>query len=78
KPTSIGCNTQHELPGTGAGNHNSLQRSGPFIYDLFAASNHYGRLNGGHYTTCVRNGYIHEWHTFDDSRVSKYDESSFV
>ncbi|CAI2191533.1 7571_t:CDS:1, partial [Funneliformis geosporum] len=31
KPTSIGCNTQHELPGTGAGNHNSLQQSGPFI-----------------------------------------------
>ncbi|CAI2187781.1 14340_t:CDS:2, partial [Funneliformis geosporum] len=61
-----------------AGNHHSLQQSGPFVYDLFAVSNHYGGLNGGHYTACVRNGYRHEWHNFDDSRVSKYDESSVV
>ncbi|CAG8473776.1 11279_t:CDS:2 [Funneliformis mosseae] len=78
KPTSIGCNIQHELPGTGAGNHHSLQQSGPFKYDLFAVSNHYGGLNGGHYTACVRNGYRHEWHNFDDSRVSICDESSVM
>ncbi|CAG8553628.1 6769_t:CDS:2 [Funneliformis caledonium] len=78
KPTSIGCNIQHELPGTGAGNHHSLQQSGPFKYDLFAVSNHYGGLNGGHYTACVRNGYRHEWHNFDDSRVSICDEKIMV
>jgi len=55
-------------------NSYSLKQSGPFKYDLFAVSNHYGGLNGGHYTACVRNGYRHEWHNFDDSRVSACDE----
>ncbi len=78
KPTPFEHKIQHDLPGTGTGHHHSLQQSGPFIYDLFAISNHYGGLNGGHYTACVRNGYRHEWHNFDDSRVSICDERSVV
>ncbi|GES76716.1 cysteine proteinase [Rhizophagus clarus] len=54
------------------------KQSGPFIYDLFAVSNHYGGLNGGHYTACVRNGYRHEWHNFDDSRVSACEEYNIM
>ncbi|KAI8079963.1 uncharacterized protein BX664DRAFT_303113 [Halteromyces radiatus] len=44
-------------------------------YDLYAVSNHYGSLTGGHYTACVRNGYRGEWHNFDDTRFSVCDES---
>ncbi|CAO3647772.1 unnamed protein product [Cunninghamella echinulata] len=43
-------------------------------YDLYAVSNHYGTLTGGHYTACVRNGYRGEWHNFDDTRFSVCDE----
>ncbi|RIA96486.1 hypothetical protein C1645_687798 [Glomus cerebriforme] len=67
QPSSIESKAQHEL-----------KQSGPFVYDLFAVSNHYGGLNGGHYTACVRNGYRREWHNFDDSRVSTCDEHNVM
>ncbi|CAJ0824154.1 21934_t:CDS:2 [Entrophospora sp. SA101] len=54
----------------------SLQQVGPFVYNLYAVSNHYGGLNGGHYTACVRNSFKNEWHNFDDSRVSVCKEES--
>ncbi|CAG8514277.1 10674_t:CDS:2 [Acaulospora morrowiae] len=57
-----------DIPGIG-----NIRQTGPFVYDLYAVSNHYGGLNGGHYTACVRNGYRHEWRNFDDSRVSMCD-----
>ncbi len=45
------------------------------MYDLFAVSNHYGGLGGGHYTACCRvdDG---SWHCFDDSHVSAIDEAA--
>ncbi|KAI9024072.1 hypothetical protein DFJ74DRAFT_64702 [Hyaloraphidium curvatum] len=47
-----------------------------YVYDLYAISNHYGGLNGGHYTAFVRSGYRHgQWYHFDDSRVSMIQES---
>ncbi|KAG1472886.1 hypothetical protein G6F56_001274 [Rhizopus delemar] len=49
-----------------------------FSYDLYAVSNHYGSLTGGHYTACVRNGYGNEWHNFDDTRLSVCDESKII
>lgn len=49
-----------------------------FSYDLYAVSNHYGSLTGGHYTACVRNGYRNEWHNFDDTRLSVCDESKIM
>ncbi|KAI8090382.1 hypothetical protein BDF21DRAFT_436817 [Thamnidium elegans] len=49
-----------------------------FCYDLYAVSNHFGSLTGGHYTACVRNGYRNEWHNFDDSRFSVCDESKVL
>jgi len=43
------------------------------VYDLFAVSNHYGSMSGGHYTSyCKNNG---KWYEFDDSSVSTHDES---
>ena len=41
----------------------------PPRYDLFAVSNHYGGLGGGHYTACCSIG-DGSWHCFDDSHVS--------
>lgn len=40
------------------------------------SQNHYGGLNGGHYTAFVRSGYRHgQWYHFDDSRVSSLPET---
>ncbi len=41
------------------------------IYDLYAVSNHYGGLGGGHYTAFAKNKYKNEWYKFDDKSVSK-------
>ncbi|KAI8091320.1 uncharacterized protein B0P05DRAFT_568711 [Gilbertella persicaria] len=54
------------------------EKSTTFRYDLYAVSNHYGSLTGGHYTACVRNGYKSEWHNFDDSRFSVCDPSKVL
>jgi ubiquitin carboxyl-terminal hydrolase 4/11/15 len=40
-------------------------------YDLFAISNHYGSLNGGHYTAYAKN-IDNKWYEFDDSCVSSH------
>ncbi|KAI9095548.1 hypothetical protein DFS34DRAFT_626379 [Phlyctochytrium arcticum] len=44
------------------------------VYDLFAVSNHYGALGGGHYTACAKNPLDDQWYLFDDSHVSKTTE----
>lgn len=41
------------------------------LYDLYAVSNHFGSLNGGHYTAYARNPVYNKWYGFDDSEVSK-------
>jgi ubiquitin carboxyl-terminal hydrolase 8 len=48
------------------------------VYNLYAVSNHYGTLNGGHYTASVRNGYNGEWRYFDDSQISLINEKKVV
>jgi len=43
----------------------------PLVYDLFAISNHFGGLGGGHYTAFARNrNDTTKWMRFDDSSVS--------
>jgi len=42
-------------------------------YDLYAVSNHYGTMEGGHYTAYCRNPNKHKWFKFDDHEV--YDMS---
>ncbi|KAG0169485.1 ubiquitin-specific protease doa4 [Apophysomyces sp. BC1015] len=56
----------------------SLDQKPSLNYDLYAVSNHYGTLTGGHYTACVRNGYRDEWHNFDDTRFSVCDETKVL
>merc|ERR1711874_126197 len=45
----------------------------PAIYDLFAVTNHYGRMGFGHYTATARRwneyGMENDWASFDDSSV---------
>lgn len=48
------------------------------IYDLYAVSNHYGSLGGGHYTAYALNKSTDKWYKFDDSHVSEVDESNVV
>ncbi|CAJ0749416.1 6692_t:CDS:2, partial [Entrophospora sp. SA101] len=76
QPVNIPGKNTSESSNTDDESINSLQQVGPFIYDLYAVSNHYGGLNGGHYTACVRNGFKNEWYNFDDSRVSNCNEGS--
>lgn len=51
---------------------------GPFVYELYGVCNHYGTLNGGHYTATVRNSYSGAWSCFDDSKASRVDEEDVV
>lgn len=46
----------------------------PAIYDLFAVTNHYGRMGAGHYTAFARSwnertGISEDWSLFDDANV---------
>lgn len=34
-------------------------------------SNHYGTMNGGHYTAMCKNPITRSWYEFDDSQVTK-------
>ena len=42
----------------------------PILYDLYAVSNHFGSLNGGHYTASALNSLDEKWYDFNDSSVS--------
>ena len=46
------------------------------LYDLYAVSNHYGGLGGGHYTAYCKNKETDKWYSFEDSHVSTVDESA--
>uniref|UniRef100_A0A7N0T7J2 Ubiquitin carboxyl-terminal hydrolase n=1 Tax=Kalanchoe fedtschenkoi TaxID=63787 RepID=A0A7N0T7J2_KALFE len=45
------------------------------VYDLYAISNHYGGLGGGHYTAYAKLMDEDKWFHFDDSHVLPVDES---
>ncbi|XP_059495230.1 ubiquitin carboxyl-terminal hydrolase 8 isoform X1 [Stegostoma tigrinum] len=45
-------------------------------YNLFAVSNHYGGLDGGHYTAYCKNAVKQRWFKFDDQDVSEISPSS--
>ncbi|XP_059475384.1 ubiquitin carboxyl-terminal hydrolase 8 [Neocloeon triangulifer] len=45
-------------------------------YDLYAVSNHYGTMDGGHYTTYSRSAVFNKWYKFDDADVSEISEPS--
>uniref|UniRef100_A0A673GZD5 Ubiquitin carboxyl-terminal hydrolase n=1 Tax=Sinocyclocheilus rhinocerous TaxID=307959 RepID=A0A673GZD5_9TELE len=45
-------------------------------YSLYAVSNHYGGLDGGHYTAYCKNPLKQRWFKFDDHEVSDISASS--
>uniref|UniRef100_A0A3B3Q805 Ubiquitin carboxyl-terminal hydrolase n=1 Tax=Paramormyrops kingsleyae TaxID=1676925 RepID=A0A3B3Q805_9TELE len=45
-------------------------------YNLYAMSNHYGGLDGGHYTAFCRNTTRQRWFKFDDHEVTELSTSS--
>ena len=46
----------------------------PLIYDLYAVINHYGSLNGGHYTAHCYNSKKGKWYNCNDSYVEEVNE----
>jgi ubiquitin carboxyl-terminal hydrolase 8 len=55
-------------------NAGNLPLQPPQKFDLYAISNHYGGMNGGHYTAFVRQTGLRKWFHFDDSRVTELCE----
>jgi ubiquitin carboxyl-terminal hydrolase 4/11/15 len=47
-------------------------------YELFAISNHYGGMHGGHYTAMCKNFNNSKWYEFNDARVDEIDEEKLV
>ncbi|XP_070809962.1 ubiquitin carboxyl-terminal hydrolase 8 [Pituophis catenifer annectens] len=45
-------------------------------YNLFSVSNHYGGLDGGHYTAYCKSAAKQRWYKFDDHEVSDISASS--
>uniref|UniRef100_A0A8D0AVK5 Ubiquitin carboxyl-terminal hydrolase 8 n=1 Tax=Sander lucioperca TaxID=283035 RepID=A0A8D0AVK5_SANLU len=45
-------------------------------YSLFGVSNHYGGLDGGHYTAYCKNAPKQRWYKFDDHEVTEISTSS--
>jgi ubiquitin carboxyl-terminal hydrolase 8 len=40
-------------------------------YKLYGVSNHYGSMEGGHYTAYCKNERYNKWYKFDDHEVSE-------
>ncbi|XP_072818560.1 ubiquitin carboxyl-terminal hydrolase 50 isoform X3 [Vicugna pacos] len=45
-------------------------------YNLCAVVNHFGDLDGGHYTAFCKNSVTQAWYSFDDTRVSEIPDTS--
>jgi len=46
-----------------------------YVYDLYAVCNHSGRLEGGHYTSYIKNT---SWHEFNDTLITTISASKIV
>lgn len=44
-------------------------------YQLYAVSNHYGSMKGGHYTSFCKNPIMKKWHKFDDHEIYEMSRS---
>lgn len=56
--------------------HNAAAANQSHTYELYAVSNHYGGLGGGHYTAYAKLIEKDSWYHFDDSSVSPASEES--
>lgn len=48
------------------------------LFNLYAVSNHFGGMGGGHYTAFCKNRVDAQWYDFDDSSVTPLRESKVV
>ena len=46
----------------------------PVYYDLYAVANHYGDLDGGHYTAYCYNPVFGKWYNFNDHSCEEIPE----
>ncbi|XP_067672769.1 ubiquitin carboxyl-terminal hydrolase 43-like [Haliotis asinina] len=58
-----------------SGKDSTVGRDDDMLYDLFAVCNHYGNMNGGHYTAFCKNPIDGQWHEYDDTRVKDIPQS---
>ena len=47
-------------------------------FNLYAVSNHFGSLEGGHYTAYCSSDVLKKWYKFDDQGVSVMDAGDIV
>ena len=47
-------------------------------FNLYAVSNHFGSLEGGHYTAYCSSDVLKKWYKFDDQDVSVMDAADVV
>ena len=47
-------------------------------FNLYAVSNHFGSLEGGHYTAYCSSDVLKKWYKFDDQDVSVMDAGDVV
>ena len=62
--------SKHLCPG------NPAMKGVSTTYDLYAVSNHFGGLGGGHYTAFGKNNITGEWYNFNDSSARRTDKSN--
>ncbi|XP_041363384.1 ubiquitin carboxyl-terminal hydrolase 43-like [Gigantopelta aegis] len=70
-----GLEMAHHIINTG---HRNITNTDDMTYDLFAVCNHYGNMNGGHYTAFCKNPIDCMWHEFDDTLVKAVSESQVM
>lgn len=52
--------------------------SKPYIYDLYAVSNHFGGMSGGHYTAYALNHKDKAWYKLDDSHCVPVTDPNYI
>jgi ubiquitin carboxyl-terminal hydrolase 4/11/15 len=60
-----------QLPRDYAEDFGDKATKNPLKYSLYGVINHYGSMDGGHYTAFARNRYDKKFYLFDDSYVSE-------
>ncbi|KAF7997099.1 hypothetical protein HCN44_005376 [Aphidius gifuensis] len=54
---------------------NDFNRAHSYSYNLYGLSNHYGSMDGGHYTAYCKNSQLDKWYKFDDQTVTEIQKN---
>lgn len=76
----LSCTVEFPLTGLDLSAYaaNPANRGRGCTYNLYGVANHSGTTYSGHYTAYCRHPYTHEWHEYNDSRVSSIASRSIV